>query len=76
MNSTSKEMIFSLALMAFSLTSIAGYPAAAEVPVATQGGDPSKENFFNSNCAAVIKQLGNRAYVKIISAKHDNTMAL
>lgn len=59
-NSTSRKMFFSLALMlTFSLTSIAqdATPAAAaEVSVATQGGDPIKgKELFNSNCAACHK---------------------
>jgi mono/diheme cytochrome c family protein len=71
-------MFFSLALMlTFSLTSIAQVAtpaAAAEVPVATQGGDPVKgKELFNSNCAACHK-LDAKAtgpMLRGISAKHD-----
>jgi mono/diheme cytochrome c family protein len=77
-NSTSRKMFFSLALMlTFSLTSIAQVAtpaAAAEVPVATQGGDPVKgKELFNSNCAACHK-LDAKAtgpMLRGISAKHD-----
>jgi mono/diheme cytochrome c family protein len=78
-NSTSRKMFFSLALMlTFSLTSIAqvATPAAvaAEVPVATQGGDPVKgKELFNSNCAACHK-LDAKAtgpMLRGVSAKHD-----
>jgi mono/diheme cytochrome c family protein len=71
-------MFFSLALvLTFSLTSIAQVAspaAAAEVPVATQGGDPVKgKELFNSNCAACHK-LDAKAtgpMLRGISAKHD-----
>jgi len=79
-NSTSRKMLFSLALMlTFSLTSIAqvATPAAAtaaEVPVATQGGDPVKgKELFNSNCAACHK-LDAKAtgpMLRGIASKHD-----
>jgi mono/diheme cytochrome c family protein len=78
-NSTSRKMFFSLALMlTFSLTSIAQVAtpaaAAAEVPVATQGGDPVKgKELFNSNCAACHK-LDAKAtgpMLRGIAAKHD-----
>jgi mono/diheme cytochrome c family protein len=78
-NSTSRKMFFSLALMlTFSLTSIAQVAtpaaAAAEVPVATQGGDPVKgKELFNSNCAACHK-LDAKAtgpMLRGIASKHD-----
>ncbi len=79
-NSTSRKMLFSLALMlTFSLTSIAqvaapAAAAAAEVPVATQGGDPVKgKELFNSNCAACHK-LDAKAtgpMLRGIASKHD-----
>jgi len=79
-NSTSRKMLFSLALMlTFSLTSIAQVAApaaatAAEVPVATQGGDPVKgKELFNSNCAACHK-LDAKAtgpMLRGIASKHD-----
>ncbi len=78
-NSTSRKIFFSLALMlTFSLTSIAQVAtpaaAAAEVPVATQGGDPVKgKELFNSNCAACHK-LDAKAtgpMLRGIAAKHD-----
>ncbi|MGO4817560.1 c-type cytochrome [Flavobacterium sp. W22_SRS_FP1] len=78
-NSTSRKMLFSLALMlTFSLTSIAQVAtpaaAAAEVPVATQGGDPIKgKELFNSNCAACHK-LDAKAtgpMLRGIASKHD-----
>jgi mono/diheme cytochrome c family protein len=78
-NSTSRKMFFGLALMlTFSLTSIAQVAtpaaAAAEVPVATQGGDPVKgKELFNSNCAACHK-LDAKAtgpMLRGIASKHD-----
>ncbi|HEY4618183.1 MAG TPA: c-type cytochrome [Flavobacterium sp.] len=77
-NSTSRKMLFSLALMlTFSLTSIAqvATPAAAtEAPVATQGADPVKgKELFNSNCAACHKLDGKSTgpALRGISGKYD-----
>lgn len=79
-NSTSRKMFFSLALMlTFSLTSIAQVAtpaAAAEVPVATQGGDPVKgKELFNSNCAACHKLDGKSTgpALRGISEKYETS---
>lgn len=77
-NSTSRKLFYSLALvLTFSLTSFAQDPApaaAADAPVATQGGDPVKgKELFNSNCAACHKldAKSTGPALRGIAAKHD-----
>jgi mono/diheme cytochrome c family protein len=77
-NSNSRKLFLSLALMlTLSLTSVAqdAVPAAAaDAPVATQGGDPVKgKELFNSNCAACHKldAKGTGPMLRGIAAKHD-----
>jgi mono/diheme cytochrome c family protein len=77
-NSNSRKLFLSLAFMlTLSLTSVAqdaAPAAAADAPVATQGGDPVKgKELFNSNCAACHK-LDAKAtgpMLRGIAAKHD-----
>jgi mono/diheme cytochrome c family protein len=64
-------------MLTLSLTSVAqdAVPAAAaDAPVATQGGDPVKgKELFNSNCAACHKldAKGTGPMLRGIAAKHD-----